>query len=445
MNLRGLSFEAMPPLMVPYRFFMVAPLSIIAIGLLWLFASPDELTSRWSHLLLATTHGITLGFMLMVMFGALFQVLPVVTGIAIPRAGSLSRWVHFFLVTGVAGLITGFTFAEHLLLIAGAASSFVAFVIFVSALLSTFPGMQNKPTSWAIRLATLGLIVTIGLGLFLVLGLLEIELFKNFRSWTNVHLLWGIIGWALLLIMGVSFQIIPMFYVTPDYPKWITQLLPVVIIFQLIVFSISKFMTLPEKNLLSIQIQLLLLTLTASCYPVYTLYLLGQRKRRVVDITIWFWKTAMCSFVIAAVLFTGIIFYQGLYLKQMELILAVLVLVGFAMALITGMLLKIVPFLVWLNIQQKWIKHPSRKMPLSNMQQVIPVEVAKRQYILFISILPLLLIIFSGMNPVWLIKFIALLLMLTFGYLYYCLYAAKRLYERLDAQLDETLHSDPAS
>jgi len=214
---------------------------------------------------------------------------------------------------------------------------------------------------------------------------LEPEYFPDFRSWTNIHLLWGIIGWAFLLVMAVSFQIIPMFYVTPDYPKWVSHFLPALIILQLIVFSITKLLTLSEPNIILMQFEMFLITLTVSSYAIYTLFLLGQRKRKALDVTIWFWKTAMTSFIVAAVIFIGNIFYQGQYQQQIELFLAVLVLVGFALALITGMLLKIVPFLVWLNIQQKWIKHPSRKMPLSNMQQVIPLKVAKRQYFLFIA------------------------------------------------------------
>jgi len=102
------------------------------------------------------------------------------------------------------------------------------------------------------------------------------------------------------------------------------------------------------------------------------------------------------------------------------------------------MLLKIIPFLVWLNIQQKWIKHPSRKMPLSNMQQVIPIKVAKLQYYLFVAILPVMIIIFAGYNPVWIIKIAAIQLIVTFAYLFYNLLKAKALYNRLDNQLDET-------
>ncbi len=438
MNLQGLSFESMPPLAVPYRFFITAPVFIMVVGLLWLFASPIELISRWSNLMLATTHAITLGFMLMVMFGALFQILPVVSGIAIPKVRVLSMWVYISLLLGVALLVSGFALGHHYLLASGALSSLLAFLIFLAGLLTAFPQMRNTPTSWSIRLAAFGLLVTIGFGVAFIAGWLVPGWFPDLRGWTNVHLLWGITGWTLLLIMGVSFQIIPMFYVTPDYPKWVSQLLPALIILQLITYTLGKLTDLIATDSLMRQMQLVLLTITTSSYAVYTLYLLAKRKRRAVDVTVWFWKIAMVSFILAALLMLVIIFYQGEYLPQLQLLLIVITLAGFALALITGMLLKIIPFLVWLNIQQKWIKHPSRKMPLSNMQQVIPIKAAKQQYYLFIVILLVLIIIFAGYNPAWLIKIAAIQLIVTFAYLFYNLFKAKSLYNQLDKELDES-------
>jgi len=438
MNLRGLSFDAMPPLSVPFQFFITAPISIIAIGLLWLFADPYEVSSRWTNLMLASTHGITLGFMLMVMFGALFQVLPVVTGISMPQAKTLSRLVHFFLVIGVICLFSGFAFRHQYQLATGVIAMVISLLLFVGALFMRFSQMRSAPTSWAIRLASLSLVVTIALGVLFIIGWLQPEWFSGYRLWTNVHLMWGIVGWTLLLIMGVSFQIIPMFYVTPDYPKWVSHFLPPAIFIQLTLYSVSHYLSLSVSAPNIVSLQLVLLTLTVSAYALYTLYLLKQRKRKALDITIWFWNTAMVSFLSAAALFLVLIFYQGLYRAQLELLLAIMSLAGFAMALITGMLLKIVPFLVWLNIQQKWIKHPSKKMPLSNMQQVIPIVVAKRQYFLFMLLLPLLVLIFSGFNNIWLIKITACLLIVTYGYLFYNLIKAKALFNQLDAKLDST-------
>jgi len=430
MNRRGLSFDSMPALMAPFRFFVTAPVFGIVVALLFLAAEPSELASRWTNLLLAVTHGITLGFMLMVMMGALFQILPVLLGVSMPKTNSLSTLVHLSLVIGILCLIAGlYSINRHLLTIAGIALAF-SFMLFFTALISRVPAMRNTPSSWAIRLATLSLIITTSLGLSFVAGWIEPSWFENFRSFTNIHMLWGVIGWTLLLIMAVSFQIIPMFYVTPDYPKWLCRYLPAAVFVELVFVSLSQSSSIVGK------LSLIILTLTASIYPAYTLYLISKRKRKSREVTLWFWSTAMISFLIAAVIFLWLLFYNGVYLARLELIMATLSLLGFIMALITGMLLKIVPFLVWMNLQQSWIKNPARKMPLSNMQQVIPNPQAKRQYYLFMLMLALIIILMSGFQAYWLLKLTGLIMLANFSHLLYNLMQAKRLYNQLAHELE---------
>ena len=90
MKMTGLSFDNIPPLWIPFRFFMTAPLFGIAAGLL-LALSPDSWLSRWHPALLGFTHLLTLGFMAMVMLGALFQLMPVVSSQSIPAARRIAR------------------------------------------------------------------------------------------------------------------------------------------------------------------------------------------------------------------------------------------------------------------------------------------------------------------------------------------------------------------
>jgi len=77
----GLSFEQAPPFALPLRFFLTAPLFLLAAAGLIVWA-PEALASRWTPQALALTHALTLGFLAMVMLGALMQMLPVVAGAA---------------------------------------------------------------------------------------------------------------------------------------------------------------------------------------------------------------------------------------------------------------------------------------------------------------------------------------------------------------------------
>ena len=107
MNLKGLSFENMPALEVPLRYFQTAPFFGMLAALLLLYY-PESLDSRWQSSLLAFTHLLTLGFAATLMLGALFQVMPVVTGQTLPNARWLAPLVRWTLVCGTLLLAAGF-------------------------------------------------------------------------------------------------------------------------------------------------------------------------------------------------------------------------------------------------------------------------------------------------------------------------------------------------
>ena len=107
----GLSFEQAPPFALPLRFFLTAPLFLLAAaGLIVL--SPETLASRWTPQALALTHALTLGFLAMTMLGALLQMLPVVAGAPLPAPRRVAWLSHVALTLGSIALIGGFLTAR---------------------------------------------------------------------------------------------------------------------------------------------------------------------------------------------------------------------------------------------------------------------------------------------------------------------------------------------
>src|SRR5574340_297542 len=107
----GLSFDQAPPLTLPLRFFLPAPLFLLAAAVL-IMVNPASLASRWTPQALALTHAITLGFLAMVMLGALMQMLPVVAGSKLPAPRSVARLSHVFLSFGAIALMAAFLTAR---------------------------------------------------------------------------------------------------------------------------------------------------------------------------------------------------------------------------------------------------------------------------------------------------------------------------------------------
>ena len=100
MKTDGLQLQYLPPLRIPFRFFISAPLFGILSALLLLGSSAGGWPSRWAPEIMAATHLLTLGFMATVMLGALFQVLPVLSGHTIAGQRWLAPTVHLLISGG---------------------------------------------------------------------------------------------------------------------------------------------------------------------------------------------------------------------------------------------------------------------------------------------------------------------------------------------------------
>ena len=111
-----------------------------------------------------------------------------------------------------------------------------------------------------------------------------------------------------------------------------------------------------------------LLAAGLAAFGVVTLSLHRASRRRA-DVSVWLWRGGMASLVAVALLGAGALSVPGLaQLPWFDLLIGILLLAGFAMSVINGMMYKIVPFLVWLHLQQAT---PERN-PLPHMGQIIP-------------------------------------------------------------------------
>ncbi|HIJ35645.1 MAG TPA: hypothetical protein HPP65_14725, partial [Gammaproteobacteria bacterium] len=69
MNTAHLSIDYTPPIEVPYRFFLTAPVFGGLFSLLLMFAGETLLESRWSLTMIGALHLLTIGVLLMVVIG----------------------------------------------------------------------------------------------------------------------------------------------------------------------------------------------------------------------------------------------------------------------------------------------------------------------------------------------------------------------------------------
>lgn len=402
LNTANLSLDQAPPISIPYRFFLTAPLFGIVAALLVLFSGPELFLSRWLPLTLGLTHLVTLGFLAMVMCGALFQMLPVLAGSPVPRVVLVGTLCHLLITLGSGLLVYAFIsggLVGEMIALGLLGGGVVLFFIAIS--LALWRVKRANHTVVAMRLALVSLLITLLLGLFLGSGLPGSLGFRNIAALVDVHLGWGVLGWIGLLLIGISYQVVPMFQVTPEYPLLIRRWLAPVIFVGLLVWSgLSTMAMLDRLDPRIPAVWMLLLLVGFACYAVVTLRLQQKRKRRIPDVTLSFWRVGMV-FVLLSGLLWGVAHFSPSVAQdpRYHLFLGVALLLGAGISVINGMLYKIVPFLSWFHLQNRQMSLMCMTVQVPNMKQFIPDRHARLQFRLYLA--SLLLALAATLRPLW--------------------------------------------
>lgn len=373
---RALSFDNNPSLSLPLRYFLTAPLFAALAAALLLWQGEAALLTRWSPLTLALTHLMVLGCLSMTMIGALLQMLPVVAGITVPHVGRVGAAVHLGLSAGTLLLAYAFWSGRPALFAIAMAPLPGSLLLFLGA---CTVGMWRPHASGSgavvagIRLSLTALVLTATLGGMLAGAFAWPDASQlPLMRLTDLHAMWGLLGWVGLLVIAVAFQVVPMFMLTEPYPSFLTGSYTMWLFLLLAAASLSS--GLPGAGLLFHQTCLVLLAAGYALFAGVTLYLLARRKRPQADPTTLYWRVAMASLVAALALW---LWPRAEVSNDIPLAIGVLLIAGFALSAINGMLYKIVPFLAWYHLQEE-MALSGRKLPAVN--KIIPERRANWQF-----------------------------------------------------------------
>ena len=342
----GIATGNSPPLGLPLGFFLVGPLAFVAINALLVFDGGQLLSYYLLPADLSLTHLVTLGWVTMVMMGALYQLVPVIFQTRLHSA-RLGRWQFALYVFGVAGLVTSF----HWLWTPGLAVFGSVVVLAVAFFLYNMARTLWRPPAWTVvgwylahSLSYLGMTVISGLTFALDL---RFNWFPIPEHVLAAHVDLGLIGWFTLTLMGVSYQLVPMFGLVHGHSfrlaRWILRVLNPGIF----LLFISLLLDWPRPVAL-LSVGMIGIGVTAYAFDVCRMF--RRRRRRLLDLTQWHTiPSTLC--LLAAMLALGRIALGGLgglsaqthwYLGT-----AYLALGGWVSFAIMGQYYKILPFLVW--------------------------------------------------------------------------------------------------
>lgn len=343
MKTTSLSLDQAPPLSVPLGFFALAPLALIAAGAL-LISDDTALSNRFGPPTLAVVHLLTLGYLGSVMFGALYQMIPVVAGTPVPLV-RLAHVVEVLLLGGLVALVVGFLtgaltpFVVALVLLGLA---LIGFVVPVAIALARAP--TRSDTVHGMRLAVLGLVGVVVLGTLLAQGRAGGPVTGDWMGWLAVHVGLGFIVWMGGLIGAVSWQVVPMFYLAAEAPRWARRV---------ILVAVTSALLLPPAALaLGLSYPIILGCLLPGAvavwvlHPIVTARRLLRRRRKRKDTSQRFWWAGLAVAPVALGL--GSLAFLGADLRW-SVLFGWVTLVGWAGLIVHGMLTRIIPFLVWFH------------------------------------------------------------------------------------------------
>jgi hypothetical protein len=206
--------------MVPLSYLVTATVAFLLAALSVPWLAPALAGHYYQPRVLALTHTVTLGWITLTIMGAAYQIVPIVLGRPI-WSERLARWQLVLTAVGIVGLVAHFFIGEWsgLLWAAGLVTVGVGLHL-TNAVLSVRGLAAWTFTARLVALAHVGLGLTALygtlLGLDKVVRVLPGDLFPNLHA--HVHL--ALLGWVLPMVIGVAARVYPMFLLAREPGGW---------------------------------------------------------------------------------------------------------------------------------------------------------------------------------------------------------------------------------
>ncbi|HET7874370.1 MAG TPA: hypothetical protein VFN71_02505 [Methylomirabilota bacterium] len=329
---------------VPLRYLVTAAAAFLlaALGVPWL---APELAGHYYHpRVLALVHTLTLGWITLSILGASFQLIPIILQRPI-WSERLARWQYWLLTLSVAGMVGHFYLGTWPGLVAAAALlgvGLAAHMLNVALSLRGFAGWTF--TTRLIALAYGGLIATVALGLALGANHVWPFLPGEFFPTLHAHFHLALLGWVAPMVMGVAARVYPMFLLAPEPEDWTARVQ---------FWGLLAGVPTVVAGLLGLDALIipgaLAVAVAAMGHAVGVSAMARDRRRPALDWGLRFVLTGTAFLLVCTALGLGFAL-DLLSGPRLGLGYAIVALGGWVSLTIAGMMLKIVPFLVWYRV-----------------------------------------------------------------------------------------------
>lgn len=341
--------------------------------------NPEVFTGHYfSPHLLTIVHLAALGWGTMIIFGAAYQLLPVIC----EQDLYSERWASFSwytLTAGVALLTTTFWNLNTgwIMISGGILIVFSVFLFAVNVLKTSNICSKYSIQKLFISSSAIWLLITVVIGLLLAINL-SIPFFeKEHLQILKLHAHAGLGGWFLQLITGVSTKLVPMFLLGKSTKE---KLLKFAFIFQ----NLGLILFLLDGYFFGISYRsLLYAALVFTGILSWLLYLYDAFKNRLRKKIELLMKHSFLSFLclIISLLMIPMVYYSQGY--QWTMLYGTLLFMGWITSIILGKTFKTLPFIIW----NGHYKHLSGKVKVPLPKHLYSEKLTIWQFRIFIAAL----------------------------------------------------------
>jgi len=332
----NISSDYAPPFKMIEPFFKFGSIAYLISIIALLFV--DVNSSLYDLKVVGWAHLFLLGYVMIVIFGAMAQLIPVALEIGHYKV-KLFYYIFPTLSIGTLLMVVGFWFMQSLLSIGG----FLVLVSMILFLYETFMTLKattaNSLTVKSVKFGNIFLTIAIFIGFLMALTLSGIIVF-DINTFLPIHIMLVLIGYVTVTVIGMSMILLPMFGLAHGFNDSDVNRSFLIIVGSVVAFSIFQYFDFGFLKTVTI----LFIAGGIGLYLRQLLTLYKIRARKVHDI--WYKHIYVAFIALGLSVFFGI-FWILLNSETALKVMLWLFVVGFFAFVINAHLIKIIPFLVW--------------------------------------------------------------------------------------------------
>ncbi len=366
----GLSTQNAPSPSVVLPHFVYGALMFLASAIVMLIAAPQLILPY--HLnahMLTLTHTMVLGFISMIIFGSLYQLIPVVMEVKL-HSEILAKITFYLFGVGLLILVVSFWEANFgpqqnwlWFEISGTLILIAVFLFAINTLISAGKTKRKDIGNLFIVTGIVYLTLTVSLAILMIINFAIPFIPVSILDLLKMHLNLGLIGWFLFLVIGVASKLMPMFLIIHKLPEYLLKYAYYLLNLGLIMI-VNTFYFYPKTWLIGLSALFIFAGLGLFLY--FNYYAFKHRFRKNLDIGMILSKAA---FIILTFLLVLSIFavvspdFTASFQFRIDIALIMTLVFGFLTALILGQTYKTLPFIIWLQKYQAKVGKEKTPLP----------------------------------------------------------------------------------